>query len=158
MAQFVITVNDRVHFPSLRTAISQLKGVERVVLLHEEKTSESKTARELYWELQERADSLSQLIDGWDGADSKAIAPKTIHKFKSAIAKAKEEELQDWILFPDARGYLYFDYTGNNAIAGITMTESQLIYFYKKDGQTILNDKASFTSRNFLSILARIHD
>ena len=108
-------------------------------------------------ELLERVDFLGKLVDGWDGADSKAIVPQSIRKFKTAIGKTREELLQGWTLFPDAHGYLYLDYTGSNAVAGITMTGERLIYFFRKDGKTVKNDGAAFTTRNLLSILERVH-
>ena len=100
---------------------------------------------------------MGKLVDGWDGADSKAIVPQSIRKFKTAIGKTREELLQGWTLFPDAHGYLYLDYTGSNAVAGITMTGERLIYFFRKDGKTVKNDGAAFTTRNLLSILERVH-
>ena len=158
MSRLVVTVNDNAQLSRLRTAISQLKGVEHVKMLRETKTMRSKVAQgKLHQELLMRVDSLGQLSDGWDGQDSKAIAPQSIQKFKTAIAKVEEVLLEGWILFPDARGYLYLDYTGNNAVAGITMIDNRLVYFFKKDGRTVRNDRAAFTSRNFLSILSRVH-
>lgn len=158
MNRLVVTVNDSVQISRLRTAISQLRGVEQVTMLREAKPMRSKVAPgKLHKELLERADSLGQLADGWDGQDSKAIDPQSIRRFKSAIAKAEETLLDGWILFPDARGYLYLDYTGSDVLAGITMTDNRLAYFFKKDGRTVRNDRAAFTSRNLLSILSRVH-
>lgn len=158
MNRLVVTVNESAQISRLRTAISQLRGVEQVTMLREAKPMGGKAVpRKLYKELLERADSLGQLADGWDGQDSKAIAPESIRRFKSAIAKADEILLEGWILFPDARGNLYLDYTGSDAVAGITMTDDRLVYFFKKDGRTVRNDHAAFTSRNLLSILSRVH-
>ena len=158
MSRLVVTVNDKAQIRSLRTAIRQLKGVEHVTMLRESKPLRGKaTFGKFQKELVERADSLGQLADGWDGQDSKAIAPQSIRRFKSVIAKVEETLLEGWILFPDARGYLYLDYTGSDAVAGITMTDNHLVYFFKKDGRTVRNDRAAFTSRNLLSILSRVH-
>ena len=154
----IVTVNDSTQIGRLKTAIRQMKGVERIVMMREVKAPLSSVSiGALHKELQQRADSLGELADGWDGQDSKAIAPQSIRKFKLAIAKTKEALLEGWTLFPDARGYLYLDYTGNDAVAGITMTENRLTYFFTKDGRTVRNDGAAFTSRNFLSILSRVH-
>lgn len=159
MPQIVVTVNDSVQLPRLRTAIRQLKGVEQVAMLREVKGPKKTVfTGKHHSELQERADSLGLLADGWDGPDSKAVETQCIRKFKRAILKAEEELLQDWTLFPDAHGFLYLDYTGNRAVAGITMTADRIIYFIKKDGRVIKNDKAAFTTNNFLSILERVHD
>lgn len=158
MPQLLITVSDSTHLPHLRTAIRQLKGVEQVAMLREVKKRGSSIRQgKLHRELQERVDSFGLLTDGWDGSDSKAIEAVCIRKFKAAIAKADEKLLQGWIVFPDAHGYLYLDYTGSNAVAGITMTNDRMLYFFQKDGRTIKNDRAAFTTRNFLAILERVH-
>jgi hypothetical protein len=158
MPQLLITVSDSTHLPHLRTAIRQLKGVEQVAMLRSAKKRKSLIRQgKLHRELQERVDSFGQFTDGWDGSDSKAIEAVCIRKFKAAIEKTDEKLLQGWLLFPDAHGYLYLDYTGGNAVAGITMTNDRMIYFFKKDGKTIKNDRAAFTTRNFLAILERVH-
>ena len=158
MAQLLVTVNDNAQLPRLRTAIRQLKGVEQVAMLRKMKVPQKAlTLGKVHQELLERVDSLEKLSEGWDGPDSKSIAPQSIRKFKIALGKAEERLLQGWALFPDAHGYLYLDYTGNDAVAGITMTGEHLIYFFRKDGKTVKNDGAAFTTRNLLSILERVH-
>jgi hypothetical protein len=158
MPQLLITVSDSTHLTHLRTAIRQLKGVEQVTMLREEKKRGGSIRQgKLHRELKERVDSLGRLTDGWDGSDSKAIEAGCIRKFKAVIEKTDEKLLQGWLLFPDAHGYLYMDYTGGNAVAGITMTNDRMIYFFKKDGRTIKNNGTAFTTRNFLAILERVH-
>ena len=158
MAQLLVTVSDNAQLPHLRTAIRQLRGVEQVAMLRKmDVPRKVLTQGKAHKELLERAESLGKLAEGWDGSDSKAIAPQSIRKFKTALGKVEEELLQGWVLFPDAHGYLYLDYTGSNAVAGITMTGERLIYFFKKDGKTVKNDGAAFTTRNLLSILERVH-
>ena len=158
MAQLVVTVNDNAQLPRLRTAIRQLKGVEQVAMLRETKAARSARLQgKIHCELEERVGSLGELADGWDGFDSKAIAPQSIRKFKNALGKIEEKLLQGWVLFPDAHGYLYLDYTGSDAVAGITMTSDRLIYFFKKDGRTVKNDGVAFTTRNLLAILERVY-
>ncbi|MGX8697183.1 MAG: hypothetical protein ACSW8D_12425 [Prevotella sp.] len=49
------------------------------------------------------------------------------------------------------------DYTGSDVVAGITMTDDRLVYFFRKDGKTMRNDRAAFTTRNLLSILSHVH-
>lgn len=158
MAQLLVTVNDNAQLPHLRTAIRQLRGVEQVAMLRKMDISRTTvTQGKSHQELLERVDSLGRLDEGWDGSDSKAIAPQSIRKFKAALGKAEEKLLQGWALFPDAHGYLYLDYTERDAVAGITMTADRLIYFFKKDGKTVKNDGVAFTTRNLLSILERVH-
>ncbi len=158
MPELVVTVNDGTQLPRLRAAIRQLKGVEHVALKRD--TNRQRTViphGRLHYELHQRADALGLLSDGWDGIDSRAISPQSIRKFKLAIGRADEKLLKGWTLFPDAHGFLYLDYTGSNAVAGITMTSDRIIYFIKKDGNTVKNDGTVFTSRNLLAVLERVH-
>lgn len=158
MAQILVTVNDNTQLPRLRTAIRQLRGVEHVAMLRKmEVPRKALTQGKFHRELLDRVDSLGKLAEGWDGPDSKVIAPQSIRKFKAALGKAEEELLEGWVLFPDAHGFLYLDYTGHDVVAGITMTADRLIYFFRKDGKTVKNDGAAFTTRNLLSILERVH-
>lgn len=108
-------------------------------------------------ELTNRLASLSKLQDGWDGADSKAIDRQCITKFKSVLSKATEKQLSGWVLFPDARGYLYLDYTGKHTTAGITMTGETLISFVQKGDTLEKNDGIPFTTASFMSLLKKIN-
>ena len=82
MAQLLVTVNDNAQLPRLRTAIRQLKGVEQVAMLRKMKVPQKAlTLGKVHQELLERVDSLEKLSEGWDGPDSKSIAPQSIRKF-----------------------------------------------------------------------------
>ena len=154
MTQLVVTVNDNAMLPQLRTAIKQLRGVETVRSVR--KSSMPKTGK-LRQELTDRLTSLGNLHDGWDGADSKAIDRKCITKLKSALSKATEKQLSGWLLFPDARGYLYFDYTGEHGTAGITMTGDSLVYFIQRGDVLEKSDGIPFSSTNLISILKSVN-
>lgn len=154
MTQLVVTVNDSAMLPQLRTAIRQLRGVEKVRSVRNVSVRmEGKLRREL----SNRLASLSKLQDGWDGADSKAIDRQCIAKFKSVLSKATEKQLSGWALFPDARGYLYFDYTGEHVTAGITMTGDTLISFVQKGDTLEKNDGIPFTTASFISLLKNVN-
>ena len=154
MTQLVVTVNDNAMLPQLRMAIRQLRGVETVRSV---RNTSVRNIGKLRQELTNRLMSLSKLNDGWDGADSKAIDRQCITKLKSALSKATEKQLSGWVLFPDARGYLYFDYTGEHGTAGITMTGDTLISFVQKGDTFEKNDGIPFTTASFISILTSVN-
>lgn len=154
MTQLVVTVNDSAMLPQLRTAIRQLRGVEKVRSV---RNSSVRNIGKLHQEFINRLDSLSKLHDGWDGADSIAIDRQCITKFKLALSKATEKQLSGWVLFPDARGYLYFDYTGEQGAAVITMTGETLISFVQKGDTLEKNDGIPFTTASFISILKSVN-
>ena len=154
MTQLVVTVNDSAMLPQLRTAIRQLRGVEKVRFV---RNSSVRNIGKLRQELINRLDSLSKLHDGWDGADSKAIDRQCVAKLRTALNKATEKQLAGWVLFPDARGYLYLDYTGKNGTAGITMTADSLVYFIQKDNAFEKNNGILFSSANLISILNSVN-
>ena len=154
MTQLVVTVNDSAMLPQLRTAIRQLRGVEKVRFVRDASVPMTGKLRQ---ELTNRLASLSKLQDGWDGSDSKAIDRQCIAKFKSVLGKATEKQLSGWVLFPDARGYLYFDYTGEHATAGITMTGDTLISFVQKGDTLEKNDGIPFTTASFISLLKNVN-
>ncbi len=53
---------------------------------------------------------------------------------KRIILLATDTSLQNWVAFPDARGCIYLDYTEDNNIAGVTITNHQVVAFIKRDG------------------------
>ena len=155
MTQLIVTISDKAMSPRLITAIRQLRGVVEVKCVRVEDANESirKTSGKLHQELMERLQALSDLEDGWDGKGSKAIDRSCITRLEDALNQATEQQLYGWTLFPDARGYLYFEYTGENMTAGITMTGNSLIYFVQKDDVLEKNDGILFSIANFISIL-----
>gem|GEM_PF-1903201 len=157
MPQLVVTVSDHAALPLLRTAIRQLRGVEQVSIVRELKPQTNSQMCEQQKELLQRVDELQELKRGWDNNDSKAIDTIAIRKFKSAINKMTGDMLDGWVLFPEAHGYLYFDFSGNDTIAGITMTGDKIVYFIRKNGKIQKNDGIAFNTRNLISILKRVH-
>lgn len=157
MPRLVVIVNEHAVLPQLRTAIRQLKGVEQVSMLRELKPKRITELNELQKELLQRTDELQSLKDGWDGTDSKAIDTTAIRKFKSIVSKLSGELLDGWVLFPETRGNLYFDFSDNDTVAGITMTGDKIIYFIRKDGVIQKGSGIAFNTRNLTSILKRVH-
>ena len=158
MTQLVVTINDNAMLPQLRTAIRQLRGVVEVRSVRKENAGKliRKTGK-LRQELIERLIALSDLEDGWGGTDSKAIDRRCISRLKAALNRATEQQLYGWTLFPDAHGYLYFDYTGEKVTAGITMTGNSLISFVQRGDVLEKNDGIQFTTANFISILRSVN-
>ena len=157
MHRLVVTVNDSAMLSNLRIAIKQLRGVEQVDTLRDELVDIVTAYNKNHQDLLHRIDALAQLVDGWDGADSKVIDAQVIEKVRRVLPKATEQQLDGWVLFPEAHGYLYLDYTGGNGSAGITIMPDRLVYFIQKNGKTQKSDGIAFTSSNFLSILKRVN-
>lgn len=159
MTQLVVTIEDQSVLPHVRNAIRQLRGVARVATLKNLSKQASIKANEgkLHSEMNSRLDELSQLKAGWDGVGSQAISGECILKFRNALEVIPEKLLKGWVLFPDARGHLYLDYTENGNVAGITLTDSQLIYFMKKGSLVEKNEGIGNSSSNLLSILEKVY-
>lgn len=157
MPKLVVTVKDNFVMPRVRLAIRQLVGVERVFTLKDVSVSSTVKKGQLHYNMSQRINNLSQLADGWDGEDSKAIDSQCIKKLQRTLDKTDDILLDGWTLFPDAHGYLYFDYTGDNCTAGITMMPDKLIYFIEKGNKLQKNDGLRFTSTNLISILKRVN-
>ena len=155
MAQLVVTVDDLSALPNLRTAIRQLKGVAKVTTLRH---SKAKVGVGKYRAgMEERLTELSLLKEGWDGQDSKAIEKTCIDGFRNALEIIPDMLLKNWVLFPDAHGYLYLDYVSGKDIAGLTLMPTKLVGFVKKNGVLEKSDSMEFSTANILSILKRVH-
>ena len=94
-----------------------------VFLSNQKQTLQSSVKEELL----NRLDELSKLPDGWDGEGSLALSRNIVDFVKRIILLAADSSLQDWVAFPDARGYIYLDYTEDNNIAGITKPYNERI-------------------------------
>lgn len=84
--------------------------------------------------LLERLSELASLPDGWDGEGSLSIKKDIIEFAADLLGQTEEKLLSHWVLFPDARGYVYLDYTNGNNIAGITIADNKLVAFSKING------------------------
>lgn len=158
MTQLVVTINENAMLPQLKTAIKQLRGVVEVKSLRAESKSASvRKSGKLHRELTVRLASLSQLEDGWDGVGSKAIDRQCVTKLRTALNRATEKQLSGWVLFPDARGYLYLDYTGKNGTAGVTITADRLVYFIQKGNVLEKNNGILFTTANLISVFNKVN-
>lgn len=152
MTQILITLNDQASLPNIRRIVKSLQGVTKVVV----KTDEEATVGGNHLRLNARVTELSSLCDGWDGADSKAVSPKLVRKFKEQIARIDDKWLEGWTLFPEAHGYLYLDYSGSGILAGITMTEGRLTYFIKKNDAIEKGENKIFSNTNLKAILKKV--
>lgn len=108
-------------------------------------------------ELLNRLDELSKLPDGWDGEGSLALSRNIVDFVKRIILLAADSSLQDWVAFPDARGYIYLDYTEDNNIAGVTVTDHQVVAFIKRDGHLSKFSFDKLDEKEVLSLLEKAH-
>lgn len=103
-----------------------------------------------------RLDELEKLQNGWDGEDSISIKKQIVEKLRNVLYQAKENDLKDWVLFPDAMGYLYLDYSKGSTSAGITLLENTCHYFIMKNGTIEKDDNLLFSPENIISIVRRL--
>lgn len=153
MTQLVVTLEDQAFLPNIRRILKSLQGVAKVSV-----KTDSIGSGPNYLRLSSRANELFKLHDGWDGPDSKAISRKLLLKFDEQVSRIDDAWLTDWTLFPEAHGYLYLDYSKDSTLAGITMTESQLTYFIKKEGTVEKGDGKKFSNSNLKSILKKVYE
>ena len=132
-----------------------MKGVAKVTTLRRSNTKGA--VGKYHASMEDRLAELSLLKEGWDGQDSKAIEKVCIDGLRNALEIIPDRLLKNWVLFPDAHGYLYLDYASGKDIAGLTLMPTKLVGFIKKDGLLEKNDSMEFSTANILSILKRAH-
>lgn len=107
--------------------------------------------------LLKRLDELALLPDGWDGDNSFSIKPGILDFLRRIITLSSEAALINWVLFPDARGYLYLDYTEGKNIAGITIAPHQVAAFIKRDGHLTKYSYDHLDEQDILNLLEEAH-
>lgn len=124
-----------------------------VFLSSQKQTLQSSVKKELL----NRLDELSKLPDGWDGEGSLALSRNIVDFVKRIILLATDTSLQNWVAFPDARGCIYLDYTEDNNIAGVTITNHQVVAFIKRDGHLSKFSFDKLDEKEVLSLLEKAH-
>lgn len=104
-----------------------------------------------------RLDELSRLSNGWDGEGSLALSRNIVDFLKRTILLAADSSLQNWVAFPDARGYVYLDYTEGNNIAGVTIADQQVVAFVKRDGHLSKFSFDKLDEKEVLTLLEKAH-
>lgn len=97
-----------------------------------------------------RITELSYLENGWDGENSLKIDSSVMAFAHKVILEVPSSVLKNWVLFPDARGFLYWDYTQGKNIAGITMASDKMVAFIKKNGEL---QKFSFDELSLMNVV-----
>ncbi len=100
--------------------------------------------------LHERLAELGKLPKGWDGEGSLPISSSILSFVSKVLGEVDGKLLENWVLFPNARGYLYWDFTKGKDIAGITIAPHKIVAFVKKSGQL---NKFSFNELNVLDVI-----
>ena len=76
---------------------------------------------------------------------------------KRTILLAADSCLQNWVAFPDVRGYVYLDYTEGNNIAGVTIADHQVVAFIKRDGHLSKFSFDKLDEKEVLTLLEKAH-
>lgn len=116
--------------------------------------NENSTKKEFFGRLAE----LASLKPGWDGEGSVPISLKVLNFVGSMLEKVNANLLKDWVLFPDARGYIYLDYTHGKDIAGITVSEDGMTAFVKKDGELRKYSFAELSEQKLIKVLEEVYE
>jgi len=116
-----------------------------------------KASSSLKQKMLSRLEELSSLSDGWDGENSFHIAHDVLDFLRKTIILSNDDCLVNWVLFPDSRGYLYLDYTEDKNIAGITITDSQVVAFIKRNGKLTKYKYDKLSSKDILVLLEEAH-
>lgn len=158
MTQLLVTVEDASALSNLRIAIRQMKGVSRVSTLRKERRQAAEQIKgKNHKAMVLRLNELQSMTDGWDGNESKAISPLCVKAMEDFLEIVPDKLLKNWILFPDARGYLYLDYTSESDVAGITLMPEGLVYFIKKDGFTEKSNLSALSSSIVMHIMEKVY-
>lgn len=108
--------------------------------------------------MQKRLEELSKLPDGWDGEGSLSIDRGVVDFVHRVIMISTEQSMENWVLFPDARGYLYFDYTQEKNIGGITISSHKIVAFIKKNGQLVKYNFDKLSEEDVVKVLEDAHE
>lgn len=154
MTQLVVTLEDHTFLPNIKRILKSLQGVTKVSV----QTAAPTIVGANQARLNARTAELAMLRNGWDGAESKAISQRLLQKFREQISRIDDNWLSGWTLFPEAHGCLYLDYSEGNTLAGITMTESRLTYFIKRNDKVEKGDNKIFSNTNLKSILKKVYE
>ena len=104
-----------------------------------------------------RLEELALLKEGWDGENSVSVDSGIQDFIRRVIMQSSDKELVNWVLFPDARGYLYLDYTEGKNIAGITIAPHQIAAFIKRDGHLSKYNYDHLNEQDVLNLLEEAH-
>lgn len=117
----------------------------------------SETAPSLVADMLKRLEELALLKEGWDGENSVSIDSGIQDFLRRVIMLSSDKELVNWVLFPDARGYLYLDYTEGKNLAGITIAPHRIAAFIKRDGHLSKYNYDHLNEQDVLNLLEEAH-
>ena len=118
------------------------------------KNNEDSTKKEFF----DRLAELGSLKPGWDGEGSLPISLKVLTFVGGVLERTDAKLLKDWVIFPDARGYLYFDYTHGKDIAGITISEKGMSAFVKKNSELRKYSFTELSEKKLLKVLEEVYE
>ena len=114
-------------------------------------------APSLVADMLKRLEELALLKEGWDGENSVSIDSGIQDFLRRVIMLSSDKKLVNWVLFPDARGYLYLDYTEGKNLAGITIAPHQIVAFIKRDGHLSKYNYDHLDEQDVLNLLEEAH-
>ena len=103
----------------------------------------SSTKGLVYTRMLERLSDYQEYQRGWDGEDAAPLNAIVVRNFKKVLQKAKEENLEDWDIFPAANGSLLLQ--NKQKKCGINIGKSNFSYYTTKDGRVEGRNSLKFT-------------
>ena len=79
--------------------------------------------------MSQRLDSLTELRQGWDGNNALPIDQRTYSNMQAVLLCCHDEDVEQWLLFPDIDGSLYLDLKSDKADAGIILSSNAFSFF-----------------------------
>ena len=127
-----------------------------VIVAENHKTPEAVWGKESL-RMWNRLQELSSLRDGWDGTDSKRMKEDVVEHFKNVLFVCSDYDFKNWVLFPEAHGFLYLDFSNQGNMAGISLTGNGFSYFTIIDGKTEKGEDLPFKPESVISVLRKVN-
>ncbi len=128
-----------------------------VPLITQENSTLAAAPRDKVKAIWQRVDDLASLQDGWDGIKSKSINSRIIDKLKDTLQLCDNNNIANISVFPQANGNLYIDYTKNENIAGITLSEDKVIFFRGTTSQLCEKGTFEFSSKKLYDLISKLN-
>lgn len=125
-----------------------------LVFLNNQKLQESNAHKD---KLLARLVDFGHLENGWDGEGSVEIKKECLEFSQRILMLVTSDILDHWVVFPDGRGYVYWDYTNGGDIAGITISPDKVVGFMKKNGHLHKYEYDSMDLNGIVKMLEEVH-
>ena len=92
--------------------------------LYEDIHADSKVER-----MKARLAELAGLSQGWDGNNALPLSVRVCSNMQAVLLSCQDDDIEQWVLFPDINGNLYLDLKSDVVDAGIILSDKSFSYF-----------------------------